>query len=347
MYRSTFIPVLFLLPVCLVGASLPGGALLVDRGLPSRSTPSSPATVRVGWPANGVYIADRFALGRPGELWVIDKVRVWAVPGLEVGRPGALGDLFEKITLLGGIESETQPATPQQAALVCACHGPVPIAATAVSRGSSASQDSHVVLTPVTSADGASFNESGRLLSVWQVDFQDLLWNVPGGVNLQFGVYGAGLPQAGGKSKRVWFNLASHVSGEHELRLFETGGSPVVPAAGALPGDKSLGINVQVWGHRTARIDIRRSGNTWQVKLEASPGIDVLQVKPESLRFGPKGAAPVESTVEHSGGEGGADLLLKIGSAGAGIPPNQPVACLKGVMLDNVPFEGCGAITWR
>ncbi len=347
MDRSTFLPALCLLHACVFAASHPGAALLVDRGLPSQSNASSAGASRIGWPTAGVYIADRFALGQPGELWVIDKVRVWSVPGLEAGRPGALGDLFEKITLFGGIESETKPATPQQAALVCACHGPVAIAATAFSRGSSASQDSHVVLTPVSSAGGPSFDDSGRSFTVWQVDFDDLRWNVPGGVNLQFGVYGEGLPQSADNGKHIWFNLASQIGGDHEFRLFETGGSPVVPPAGALPQNKSLGINVQVWGHRTARIDIRRSGNAWQVKLESSPGIDILQVKPESLHFGPKGAAPVESTVEPSARDGGADLVLKIGSAGTGIQPNQPVACLDGVTLDNVPFEGCGAITWR
>lgn len=342
MLRSAAFQALFLLPACLFGAALPDAALLVDRGL---SPESSLRALRVGWTAADVYVADHFVLGQPGEMWVIDKVRVWAVPGLENGQPGALGDLFEKITLFGGLESENPPTTASQAALVCACHGPIPIASTSVSPGSSASQDSHVLIQPIRSAEGASFNESGRSLSVWQMDFEDLRWNVPGGVNVQFGVHGAGRP--GSNGKHVWFNLASNVSGEHDFRLFETNGSPVVPAEGTVSSDHSVGINVQVWGHRTARVDVRRLGNTWQVKLLDSPGIDVHQVRVETLHFGPKGAKPVESTVEPSSDEGGAELVLKIAAAAAGIQPNQLTACLGGRLLDNVPFEGCAAVTWR
>jgi hypothetical protein len=323
------------LPVVIWGAHLPGAALLVDRGLPGvRSAP-----LLVGWSENeGVFVTDHFTVGEPGELWVIDKVRTWAVPDLQPGRPDTLGDLFERVTLYGGLESETPPATAQAAAAECACHGPVSIAEAQLRPGSNLSRNPQVVLTPVT--DGGSPN-------LWQADFLNLRWNVPGGLNVQFGVFGTGRPIPGQNRKHVWFSHASAIGGKHQFRLFETGGSPVVPMNSGLPSDQSVGINVQVWGHRTARVVIQPLGRDWQVVLMGEPKFDVLQVKPESLRFGPKGVAPVDSRVEDSDHDGHADLVLTISASGSGIPPTQSIACLTGSRLDDVPFEGCGSLAGR
>src|SRR4051812_45188143 len=212
------------------GATPSGTALLVDRRLPEAS--SQGARVRVGWSSkDGVIVTDHFMLGEPGELWVIDKIRTWAVPGMAAG---SLGDVFERITLYGGLESESPPATQEAAAAECACHGPIPLAAAPLRRGSSISQSPQVVLTPVTYAGGASYREKGRSLGIWQIDFQDLLWHVPGGVSVQFGVLGQGRQAAGQNGKGLWFNHAFNTSGKHRFRVFETGGSPLVPPAGVL-----------------------------------------------------------------------------------------------------------------
>jgi hypothetical protein len=299
----------------------------------------------VGWSAkDGILVTDHFMLGEPGELWVIDKVRIWAVPGLQFGTQNALGDFFERITLYGGLESENPPATPQAATAECACHGPIPIAATPLRGGANVSQSPQVVLTPVTYAGGASYQEEGRSLSIWQIDFQDLRWNVPGGLSIQFGALGLGRPGTGQKGRHVWFNHASTTSGKHQFRLFETGGSPVVPPDGVLPADESVGINVQVWGHLSANAEIRSLGKDWQVVLLGGPKFDVLQVKPGSLRFGPLGAAPAGSRVEDSEHGGKADLVLNFSASEVGIARNQVNACLSGLRLDSVPFEACGLV---
>jgi hypothetical protein len=320
------------------GSASHGAALLVDRGLPAAD--SQGIRLRVSWSAkDGIIVTDHFMLGEPGESWVIDKVRTWAVPGLEPGGLSSLGDLFDRISLYGGLETEKPPADSQTAAAECACHGPIPIAGATLRRGSNVSQSPQVALTPVASA---SYREGGRSLSIWQIDFQDLRWHVPGGASVQFGVLGVGRPATGGRGKSVWSNHASSTSGKHQLRLFETGGSPVVPADGVLPADESVGINVQVWGHLTANAEIRPLGKTWEVVLAGSPKFDVLRVKPDSLRFGPRGAAPAGSRVEDSDHDGHADLVLHFGAAQAGIGPDELTGCLSGVRLDSVPFEACG-----
>jgi hypothetical protein len=327
-------------PVIILGAYFPNAALLVDRGLPSRA----PA-LRVGWgEKDGAFVTDHFALGDPGELWVIDKVRTWAVPGLEPGNPDTLGDWFDRVTLYGGLESESPPATTVQAAAECACHGPVSLAGTELRRGSNRSQNPQVVLSP---APGTPYQKGGRSLNVWRVDFEKLNWNVPGGVNIQFGVFGAARPLSGPKGKHIWFNHASVTGGKHQFRLFEIGGSPVVSTNSGLPSDDSIGINVQVWGHLTAHINVQPLGRDWRVVLLGETKFDVLQVKSESLRFGPNGEVPADQKVEDSDHDGRADLVLKMSASGSGIPANQSIGCLTGLRVDNVPFEGCGFLPKR
>jgi hypothetical protein len=147
---------------------------------------------------------------------------------------------------------ETPPATPEAAAAECACHGPVVVAATEMSPGSYTPRSPRVVLTPVTYADGSSYREDGRSLELWQVDFRDLRWSVPGGMNVQFGVFGLSRTTSVGSSKSTWYSHASRTTGKHEFRLFRTGGKPFVPADGTHSRSDSIGINVQVWGHMTA-----------------------------------------------------------------------------------------------
>lgn len=340
---ATVLPFLTFTLLFASGSGSPGTTLLVDRGLPAAD--SQGVHLRVGWTAkDGILVTDHFMIGEPGELWVIDKARTWAVPGLQSGTPNALGDFFERVTLYGGLESENPPATPQAATAECACHGPIPIAATPLGRGANVSQSPQVVLTPVTYAGGASYREEGRSLSIWQIDFQDLRWNVPGGLSIQFGVLGLGRPGTGQNGRHVWFNHASTTSGKHQFRLFETGGSPVVLPDGVLPADESVGINVQVWGHLSANAEIRSLGKVWQVVLLGGSKFDVLHVKPGSLRFGPHGASPVGSSVEDFDHDGRANLVLRFGASEAGIAANQVNACLSGLRLDGVPFEACGLV---
>jgi len=332
------------------GSRLPGETLLLDRGLPPANPASAAASqlvkLRVGWSAEeGVFVTDHFTIGGLGEIWVIDRVRTWGFPSVPSAQRETLGDLFERITLYGGLESETPPATPEAAAAECACHGPVPIANAELRRGSSVAENRQVSLTPVTDADGSPYREEGRILGLWQVDFQNLRWSVPGGLNVQFGVFGLGRAASGRKNRPTWFSHGSTTNGKHQFRLFGTAGNPVVPVNGSLTKDESIGINVQVWGHLTANVAIRPAGKSWQAVLLGSPTFDVTQVDQRTLRFGPKGAAPTESIVRDFNGDGHADLVLRLSAAESGVQPAQSTACLNGRRMDGVAFEGCDSLS--
>jgi hypothetical protein len=82
----------------------------------------------------------------------------------------------------------------------------------------------------------------------------------------------------------------------------------------------------------------------WQVALLGSATFDVRQVDPGSLRFGPKGAESAAASVEDFDSDGHADLVLRFGASESGAQPSQSSACLTGLRLDSIPFEGCGSL---
>ncbi len=323
----------------------PDAVLIVDRGLPgtgSENAVSQPVRQRVGWNlTGGVFVTDDFVVGQRGESWVIDKVRTWGVPGSKSGGNAALGDLFERITLYGGLESETAPTDAAAAEAVCACHGPVALAGSELRSGTNVAENEQVVLAPVSYADGSSYSDGGSLLQLWRIEFQNLRWTVPGGAVIQFGVYGQGRLSSGQRQRPAWFSHSSTTTGKHAFRLFETGGKPVVPPSGSLPQDQSLGVNVQVWGHLLVNVAIRPEGRSLKVVLLGGPSLDVSKVDLASLRFGPGGAVPHRHDVSNFDSDGFADLVLRVGAAESGVQSTQRVACLTGRLSDGVPFEGC------
>jgi len=96
---------LVLLSYCLCGLPGYGQHLLVDRG-------SIGAAKMVEALEKNNFLADRFTVGASGEVWVIDRLRVW-------GKFGS-GKL-ENATLFGGLEN-TEPAL-----LECECHNLTPL----------------------------------------------------------------------------------------------------------------------------------------------------------------------------------------------------------------------------
>ena len=89
-----------------------GQMLVVDR-----APQGAGAAVKV---ASG-FVGDHFSLGAAGEVWVIDSVRVWVVPGKSSA----------KVTLFGGIEAPPpKPGDPE-----CDCHNLMPIQSTAMIAG--------------------------------------------------------------------------------------------------------------------------------------------------------------------------------------------------------------------
>jgi hypothetical protein len=128
---------------CVSLLPLYGRYLLLDRGLKNEA----PAAVS---PQTG-FLSDSFKVGATGEVWVIDKIRVW-------GKVGTNGS--EKVALFGGLEN----AGLAPGAIECDCHNLLSI-----------NREPQV----------------SRLKgSVWQLDFDHLNWSVPGGATIQFGVSG-------------------------------------------------------------------------------------------------------------------------------------------------------------
>ncbi len=154
---------------------------------------------------------------------------------------------------------------------------------------------------------------------------------------MQFGVFAQG--RSGRQPQAAWFSLASATGGKHAFRLFETSGKPVVPPAGSLPQDESLGIHIQVWGHLMVNVAVRPAGKTLRVVLLGSSTFDVSKVDPASLRFGPQDAAPEGHAVGAFNRDAYPDLVLSVLSLESG--SDERVACLTGRRLDGVPFEGC------
>jgi hypothetical protein len=184
--------------------------LLVDRGWHEDA-----AGTRID-PAKGM-VADRFQIGIAGSVWIIQAVRLW----LEITSKRNPGEVLEKIRLFGAIEN--RPFGPNEIPEPeCDCHNLPPIAGKiAFSR------------TPMA--------------GVWQVDLQELRWNVPGGINVQFGILG--VARRGGVP---WSILAVSGDGEHYIKLFDEKGrfqGPYEDGGGARP-DASIGIAVRVWGER-------------------------------------------------------------------------------------------------
>ena len=81
-------------------------ALVVDRGLPQANWNNAAGVAErsnVRWTLyEQGFVADEFRLGEPGEKWVVDKIRVWAVPGAKGVDPAALGDFYSKVQLFVG-----------------------------------------------------------------------------------------------------------------------------------------------------------------------------------------------------------------------------------------------------
>jgi len=230
------------------GAWAADSILVVDRGLPSSANlnnVSGAARSNVRWASgDSGFLGDHFTLGAPGEKWVIDSIRTWAVPGLEEVDPDHLGDFYEDVRLYFGVSSR----------------GLTPVASTLLSPGNDESSNPNVRITEASRAGATLYDNFGKFLRVWQVDFSGLNLSVDGGVNYSFGVWGMGREIPGGNGKGyMWFNHASNAplsaarqdGADGVMLLFDASGR----AAGEFTGqgngwDKSSDINVQVFAHR-------------------------------------------------------------------------------------------------
>jgi hypothetical protein len=192
-------------------------------------------------------------------------------------------------------------------------------------------------------ADNVRIRITPATPGTWRVEFNDLKWSVPGGIPIQFGVLATGRPAGVSGQRYTWLNHAAKDRGAHDLRLFDDNGSLLGRfAPNGQPLSPSVGMNVQVWGHKTALIAIRSGGSLWEVQLRTGDGFQPDTANPESLRFGPGRASPVMTAPAVDGA--GASLLLQFQPEQTGIRRGDVTACLTGNQRDGTPFEGCDLV---
>jgi hypothetical protein len=174
--------------------------------------------------------ADAFQVGAKGEVWMIDAVRVWAIPAASPACPRELGEQIEKITLFGALDNPPVPGQP-----VCDCHALVALVTVPLTPGSNASGSANAKLTP----------EKGA----WRLDFHDVRWSVPGGMDVLFSVRATPRHKNGACSAAAGWSLgAAPAAADYRLHLLNDKGVPI----GLEPAPKSpRAVDIQVWARRT------------------------------------------------------------------------------------------------
>lgn len=196
---------------------------VLDRPLPAGQTP---VPLEIERDAQG-FLGDSFRIGAAGETWIVDSIRVWAIPSSLPGCPATPGDRFAAITLLGALDNPPVPGVP-----TCACHALVTIASAPLIPGSATSSNRDVKL-----AVGDH---------IWQIDFQNLRWSLPGSTDVLFAVRAIDRNRAACSAALHWSLSASTEAG-HRLKAFDISANPLGLAD---PTDPPLLINVRVWAHR-------------------------------------------------------------------------------------------------
>jgi len=311
--------VAFLLAGVASVANLSAQMLIVDRGPTSTSNQSLGLTAKTD-----AFLADDFVIGVAKEDWVIEHIRLWAVPDPKANGAQGAGDLFKKISFFGGIAPDILVAGPN-APVECDCHN-LPALKTAAIEPGGNSTDSPDVAISSNKQEGSD---------LWQVDFKEMKWSVPGGTSIQFGILAE--PFAG----FTWYNLGSPTDSSH-LRVFSNVGKVQGPYQGDAAGST---MNIQVWGHLLARVSIHTSGQKYHVILRSQSYLDATQVDPASLHFGPGKASPENVHVEDVNHNGKGDLVMYFRAADSGIAAKSINACLTGKRLDGAPFEGCDLLS--
>jgi hypothetical protein len=167
------------------------------------------------------FVGDMLRIGAAGETWVIDTIRVWAVPNTSPGCPKNPADRIERITLLGALDNPPVPGQPE-----CACHAVIPIVTASLTKGD-------VSLTPVT--------------GLWQIDFKNVRWSVPGGTDILISVRPTARKIAACPVARTWTLAAAPAEEGHRLRTFDKDSVP----DGYLPS--ANGVALQVRAHRAEK----------------------------------------------------------------------------------------------
>jgi hypothetical protein len=265
---------------------------------------------------SGLFLTDSFQPGSDGETWVIERIRMWGQP--EASEPSRTpGDVLESITLRGGLWSDPPgPGTPD-----CGCHGLVPLASASLEPGTTRTGNSAITVTRDRPSD------------TWQIEFNRLMWSVPGGSRVQLGL------QVKSRSRitRTWRPLAAASSDTNTWHLFTADGQPASDfRAGA--GHR---MDLQIWAHRLASVAIARQGSNYEVVIKGQPKFDVKQIDAATLQLSPGGARPDFVRIIDFDGDGIPDLSGVFSVSRAIIPSGTVTACVRGTLGSGDAFEGC------
>ena len=211
------------LPALIFASTLAAQTLVADRGLPA----GKPILRQVEIGARG-FLGDSFRFGQTGEIWMIDTIRLWAAPARTPSCARALGDAIEKIALLGALENPPVPGVPE-----CDCHALIPIATATLQKGTSAASGPDVAIVP-----------AGDL---WQIEFRNVRWSMPGGNEVLFSLRATDRPKAACALSQSWALAAAPAGASVSLRRFNTKG---VPDGFLEAGASPVRLSVQVWAHR-------------------------------------------------------------------------------------------------
>ena len=189
--------------------------------------PSTPLVGQRVERAGGGFFGDFFRLGKPGEVWMIDAIRLWFVPprGPACGRE--LGDSIEKITLLGAIDNPPVPGQP-----ACDCHALVSLAAIHLDRGSSQPRQSAAKLT-----------QEGEM---WRVDFPHVKWSIPAAADALFSLRATPRAKSGCAVEESWSLGTIPAPAGFRLHLLDPKGVP----AGLAAEESARAVAIQVWANR-------------------------------------------------------------------------------------------------
>lgn len=218
--------------------------LVVDRGLPQANlnNVSGAARSNVRWSRDEAgFLGDDFTVGAPGEKWVIDSIRTWAVPGGAGATLAHLGDYYQDVRLHFGKGDLT------------------PIASARLTPGSDETGNANIHVSDSNASGALLYDDFGTSLHVWQVDFTKLNLPVEGGVSYQFGVWGMGRLAGQEGTEFTWYNHASNAGLSQSRHDGADGRMLQFDQAGRFAGDfnaegngwdKPADINVQVFAHR-------------------------------------------------------------------------------------------------
>lgn len=206
--------------------TLLAGSLCAQTPAVDRKPATPPAGVAIEQKGGG-FLGDFFRLGSEGEVWMIDRIRLWFVPAAGPACGKELGDSIEKITLLGALDNPPQPGQP-----ACDCHALTSLAVAPLRPGSSETRNPNVTIV----REGAA----------WRIDFEQVRWSIPAAKDAIYSLRAR--PRAGSSCavEGGWSLVAAPASPGHRLHVMDAKGVP----AGLAGQESAHSIAIQVWANR-------------------------------------------------------------------------------------------------